>query len=242
MAERQILVLDHPQSPWFEYLEDFLEGMQTRFEKFHQSADAGAWLNRRPCDLAFVNAGLLSLALTQKLKVLRETNAGFRIFELGKGPNMLPFDDHFENVPAMPEFQKRLVDRLALPERISVLVVDDEVEIGTMIREFLERRMNPSFQVDYAENGAKGLESIRARKPDVLVLDVKMPVKNGIEVYREVKQMNLNLPAIVFFDAVSGEETTELYKIGRPVIVEKGARQSAMPEMMTLIKKMAYFG
>lgn len=245
MAKRNVLILDTKESPWFAFLEEFFEDTPSQLNAFYESAPAGVAIDKTAQDIAFINPALLSPALTQKLKVLRQRLPDFRAFQINapKGSaHTFPFEDFFHPIPPLVDFQKQLVQHLVLPETIRVLVVDDEPEIGVMMRDFFERRVSPTFEIDYAENGAVGLERIAKKKPDVLVLDIKMPVKDGREVYREIKKNSWNIPVIIFFDAISGDEMMEIHKTGHPAVVEKGARQSAMPEMMTLIKKMAFFG
>lgn len=245
MPKRNILLLDKKESPWFGFLEEFFEDTSSKSHSFHDASAAGSFLERSPIDVLFINPELLSLPLSQKLKVLTHHSPGARIFRLGfrEGmANIFPFEDGFDQIPSLVDFQKQLVQHLPLIETIRVLVIDDEHEIGGMIMDFLDRRVHPAFEVEYVDNGAKGLEALAKKIPDVIVLDIKMPVKDGREVYREIKKRGLEIPVIIFFDAISGDEMVEIHKYGRPAVVEKGARQSAMPEMMTLIKKLAYFG
>ena len=110
-----------------------------------------------------------------------------------------------------------------------------------MVRDYFESRTRPSFDVNYAENGEKGLQMILNQTPNIVILDVKMPVKDGREVYREIKRRGISIPVIIFFDAISGEEISEIHKIGRPAIAEKGSQQSSPSELMALVKKMIYF-
>ena len=245
MTPRNILVLDKPESPWRGFLEEFFEDTSAKIHFFSEPAAVSLSFSRfSGRDLAFVNPSLFSLAFSQKLKVLRENSSEFRLFRIGPqaGTNRMPFDDGFENLDSPVDFQKRFVQQLPLPETIRVLVIDDETEIAMMVRDFLEQRVHPSFQVQHAVNGQEGLVKIHQRRPDVVVLDIKMPVKDGREVYREIKSGKNPVPVIIFFDAISGEEMVDIHKIGKPAVVEKGAREGAMPEMVSLIKKMVYFG
>ncbi len=65
-----------------------------------------------------------------------------------------------------------------------VLVVDDQPHIVRLIQVNLEKA---GFQVITAGDGVEGMEKIRAEKPDLVILDVIMPRKDGFEVLREVK-------------------------------------------------------
>ncbi len=66
----------------------------------------------------------------------------------------------------------------------SILIVDDEPNIVISV-EFLMKR--EGFQVSIARDGDEGLEAIKAKKPDLVVLDVMMPKRNGFEVCEAVR-------------------------------------------------------
>jgi adenylate cyclase len=65
-----------------------------------------------------------------------------------------------------------------------VLVVDDEEHNRTLLRDPLEQR---GYEVEEAENGEQALQKIAARPPDVILLDLMMPVMDGFEVCRRLK-------------------------------------------------------
>ena len=244
MPSRRVLILDKKESPWFGFLKEFFEDTPVEILTCHDSPSAGQFFDQKGCDMGFFNASLFGMALPQKLKAFHQSYPQFRMFHLGSLPKGSEpfFQEVFETPESLNAFQKRLIPHLVLPEHIRLLVVDDEPEIGAMIREFLENRTHPSFEVDYRSNGKKGLEALENKKYDLLVLDIKMPEMDGRDLYREIQLRKLGIPVIIFFDAITGDEITEIHKNGRPPIVEKGSRQSAMPEMMALMKKMIYFG
>jgi len=64
------------------------------------------------------------------------------------------------------------------------MLIEDEKEIRELIRYNLER---DGFQVYAAADGEEGLRRLRASRPDVLVLDLMLPGKNGLEVLRELR-------------------------------------------------------
>jgi|UniRef100_A0A7C4ETZ6 two-component system response regulator CpxR len=67
---------------------------------------------------------------------------------------------------------------------VKVLLVDDEQEFVETLGERLETR---GFKVETALNGDEGLEKVREFQPDVVILDVLMPGKDGIETLKEMK-------------------------------------------------------
>ncbi|MFO8013697.1 MAG: response regulator [Phycisphaerae bacterium] len=67
-----------------------------------------------------------------------------------------------------------------------VLVVDDEADAREFVRAILEPE---GWEVHTAEDGQAGIEQARTLQPDLVVLDVEMPNKNGFEVFSELIKM-----------------------------------------------------
>ncbi len=75
-----------------------------------------------------------------------------------------------------------------------ILLVDDEQGILLLYsEEFIEE----GYAVDSAINGEEALEKFAADPPDLVILDINMPGMNGIEVLRQMKEMNADLPVIL---------------------------------------------
>lgn len=79
---------------------------------------------------------------------------------------------------------------------IRVLFVEDDPEFVEMYRMGLEMQ---GYVVDVAADGQAGLDMIRARRPDLVFLDMRMPGLTGIEVLRELRAdpATAELPAVV---------------------------------------------
>jgi two-component system response regulator DctR len=80
---------------------------------------------------------------------------------------------------------------------LRVVVVDDSV----LIREYLKRaltRIRGCNLVGMASDGDEGLIMIRMLHPKVVLLDVSMPLKNGLEVLKELRQENTKVIVIMF--------------------------------------------
>ena len=93
-----------------------------------------------------------------------------------------------------------------MPKKI--LIVEDEANIRELLRLYLERE---GYTVLEAENGVEGIKKWKSDKPDMLLLDVMMPVMDGWEVCREIRAES-DVPIIMLTakgetaDRVSGLE------------------------------------
>jgi two-component system, OmpR family, response regulator ResD len=68
---------------------------------------------------------------------------------------------------------------------INILVVDDEERIRRLLKMYLERE---GYQIEEAENGLEALEKAFEKDYDLILLDVMMPEKDGMEVCRELRE------------------------------------------------------
>jgi len=80
--------------------------------------------------------------------------------------------------------------------RYTLLCVEDEPEMIDLIRLILGRR---GFEVRGANGGQEGLDMIRQEKPDLILLDLMMPIMDGWEVYQQIKadENTKDIPVIV---------------------------------------------
>lgn len=86
----------------------------------------------------------------------------------------------------------------------TILIVDDEPKIVQLARDYLR---HAGFQVQSAADGPAALASIRAVKPDLVVLDLGLPGMDGLDVLRALRK-DSNIPVIVL--TARGEETDKL--------------------------------
>ena len=82
---------------------------------------------------------------------------------------------------------------------IKVLLAEDETSLAHIIRESLEER---DFKVILCPNGKVAIEQYQLQKPDILVLDVMMPLIDGFEVAQKVRATDRQTP-IIFLTAKS---------------------------------------
>jgi len=75
-----------------------------------------------------------------------------------------------------------------------ILVVDDEESIRFLYKEELEEE---GFIVELAQNGKEALEKLPLFKPDLITLDIKMPVMDGMETLKRIREVERQLPVIL---------------------------------------------
>ncbi len=75
--------------------------------------------------------------------------------------------------------------------------------------------------VGEVENGDEALEACRRHTPDVIVLDLRMPKKNGFETIRELREAGITARVLVFSNYASGDEIDQAFKAGAQGFVVK---------------------
>ena len=71
-------------------------------------------------------------------------------------------------------------------EKISILIVDDDVGLGKTLSFVLRRK---GYAVTTAKDGPEALERVKERPFDIVFMDVKMPLMDGVETYKRVKKI-----------------------------------------------------
>ena len=83
----------------------------------------------------------------------------------------------------------------------TVLVVEDEIEIARVVRDYLR---NAGFEVIVVGDGGSAVASVRSAKPDLLVLDLGLPGRDGLDVAREIRRWS-DTPIVML--TARGDET-----------------------------------
>lgn len=90
-----------------------------------------------------------------------------------------------------------------------ILIVDDERAIRRTLKEILEYE---KYEVDEAGDGEEGLEKIKTGEYDVVILDVKMPKMDGIEVLSAMNEAGIDTPVLVLSGHGNVETAVEAVK------------------------------
>ena len=109
-----------------------------------------------------------------------------------------------------------------------ILIIDDETNILLMLKKMLERA---GYEIDLASNGEEGLRLFRNAPSDLVITDIIMPEKEGLETIREMRKMQPEMKIIAMSGGVkiSADNYLETAKIfGASRIMEKPFTQQAM--------------
>ena len=94
--------------------------------------------------------------------------------------------------------------RPSQPLTIRVLSIEDDVAMGQFLKAVFTAQ---GFEVDWAGDGVEGLARARKHRPELVILDLLMPYKNGFEVLRELKSHpDTALVPVIILSSNSREE------------------------------------
>ena len=96
-------------------------------------------------------------------------------------------------------------------DKIKVLYVEDELSLGKIVKESLASR---GFDVTMESDGAKVLTRFKSMQPDVCVLDVMLPNKDGFEIAEEIRLVNEDVPILFLTAKTQTEDLVKGFTIG----------------------------
>jgi len=89
-------------------------------------------------------------------------------------------------------------------EKLKILLVEDDPNLGILLQEYLEAK---GYETKLGKDGKEGYDLFCKQDYDLILLDVMMPVKDGITLAKEIRMNNKNVP-IIFLTAKSMKEDT----------------------------------
>lgn len=94
---------------------------------------------------------------------------------------------------------------------IKVLYVEDEVFLGKIVKETLESR---GFEVVMETDGANVVRLFEDAQPDICILDVMLPNRNGFELAEDIRKLNEDMPIIFLTAKTQTEDVVRGFKLG----------------------------
>jgi len=99
-----------------------------------------------------------------------------------------------------------------------ILVVDDQSEVREILSDFLTFK---GYDVIEAENGERALDQYQSLQPDAAVVDVEMPIMNGLQFSRQILENNQQFPIIIISAYLENYSRTDISGIGVKAIMQK---------------------
>ena len=110
-----------------------------------------------------------------------------------------------------------------------VLIVEDE----KFMRDVLQLHLRDhGFKILEAENGAEALQTVRRQTVDLVIADIHMPVMNGVELLKEVRELNPALPPFVFTTSFSDISSEEALDLGAEAFLRKPLHKKELLEIV----------
>ena len=103
--------------------------------------------------------------------------------------------------------------------QIKVLFIDDEPDFSQIVA---FRLRSKGYIVHYARNGQEGIELIKKENPDIVFMDLKMPVMDGIETLKKVREFDKDLPVVMISAYVNDQKFQEARDYGFSGVFYKG--------------------
>jgi signal transduction histidine kinase/CheY-like chemotaxis protein len=159
--------------------------------------------------------------------------------EVGKGSLFL-FEFSAEVIEAQREERPRQVVSLReSPFGRRILIVDDNQENRDVLGKMLK---SVGFYVREAEGGAEALEALSVERPDLLLLDLRMPEVDGFEVLRRMRDIEgcKDIPVIVVSASVLDDEQRTTILAGASAFLKKPVHEDLLFEEIALILETEY--
>jgi len=113
-----------------------------------------------------------------------------------------------------------------------ILLAEDEAALGQIVKESLETK---GFTVCLCSDGAEALETYYKEKPQLLILDVMMPKKDGFTLAREIRMQDADIPIIFLTAKSQTQDVVEGFTLGGNDYLKK---PFSMEELIVRIKNL----
>lgn len=197
----KILVADD-QKEVSDLLCDFLTKKGYACDVVSDGEKAQERLKSNSYDLAFIDHNMPELTGLEIVKFVKKNGIKTKIVILTGYPVMKDFfaksvgaDEYLQKPCQLEEIQNILSKYEAVigsgrgskEQAKKILVVDDEPHIVLLVKSRLEAN---NYKVITAQNGEEGLEKLISEKPDLIILDIMMPKKDGFDTLVAMKELN----------------------------------------------------
>jgi len=203
-------------------------------------SDTGVGIPHESKELVFERFRQLDQSITRKYEGLGLglTIAAGLVEQLGGSIN---FDSEIDKgttftftVPVKLDEQKFAEDNQTVPmndfSNKTILVAEDDMMNFLLVKEFL---LETNADIQHAENGQKAVELCKKLNTvDLVLMDIKMPVLDGVEALKRIKELTPNLPIIAFTAHAYEKDKQKLLDKGFDEYISKPVKQEDLLNLM----------
>ena len=115
---------------------------------------------------------------------------------------------------------------------LSILVVEDEEDISLMLQ---DRLMFLGFYVTVAKNGAEGVDILERMAIDGILMDMQMPIMDGLTMLKHIQEQYPNIPVIAMSAEINKEKLIQAIELGANDYLLKPIDVNLLAKKCTLI-------
>jgi len=117
---------------------------------------------------------------------------------------------------------------------IRVLVVDDEADFRDLLTFWLESK---GYQVISASDGKSAIELVRQKKADIVFMDLRMPIMDGVDALKNIRSFDVDTPIIIISSYIDDPKIQESKSHGMSGVFYKGSDFDAnLPLLETVLR------
>jgi CheY-like chemotaxis protein len=113
----------------------------------------------------------------------------------------------------------------------TILVAEDDKMNFLLVKEFL---IDTNADIKHAENGVEAVNFCKSNKVDLVIMDIKMPLLDGIEAFNKIKDLQPDLPIIAFTAHAYENDKQRLLQKGFDQYISKPVKQDELRALVQL--------
>ena len=122
--------------------------------------------------------------------------------------------------------------------RKKILLVDDDRLLSPMLKEYLEAK---EFECHLVHDGYSGLDAFKKNQFDLCILDIRMPMKSGMELAREINLLNPDVPFLFLTGQVEKEDRIKGLEAGADDYITKPySMQELYLRVKAILRRLEY--
>lgn len=131
-------------------------------------------------------------------------------------------------------FRRNSPEKPAVPTQPTILICDDEPGVRESLKLILDRQ----YTLVFARNGKEAVAQVKAHRPGMAIMDVKMPLLNGLQALRAIRRVNRRMPVLIITGYESSDVAAQAIRFGaNDYLTKPFTREQVWEKVRTLLAK-----